>query len=107
MTGTITTATLDVRGATLYYEVRGQGPLVERRRPDGRRLVRPVSYAVAGAMLGIACQGVHDLVTRGKLGRHESGGVTTALVQRRITSSDARETLPRALREEVSSESGE
>ncbi|NJP90988.1 hypothetical protein HCN51_16240 [Nonomuraea sp. FMUSA5-5] len=46
MTGTITTATLDVRGATLYYEVRGQDPFVERRRPDGRRLVRPVSYAV-------------------------------------------------------------
>ncbi|WP_018657753.1 hypothetical protein [Actinomadura flavalba] len=43
-----------------------------------------VSYAVAGAMLGVTRQGVHDLVTRGKLARHPSGGVTTASVRDRI-----------------------
>ncbi|GGK65873.1 hypothetical protein Sme01_23810 [Sphaerisporangium melleum] len=75
-------------------------------RRVGHPAAEAVSYAVAGAMLGITRQGVHDLVTRGKLDRHESGGVTTASVQRRITSSDARETRPRALREEASSESG-
>ncbi|MBC8090829.1 MAG: hypothetical protein H7Y15_02600 [Pseudonocardia sp.] len=66
--------------------------------PLGRVMVRrvghpaaeSVSYAMAGAMLGITRQGVHDLVTRSKLDRHESGGVTVASVQRRITS------LPRA-----------
>lgn len=45
-----------------------------------------VSYAVAGAMLGITRQGVHDLITRGKLDRHPDKGVTTASVQRRIKS---------------------
>jgi hypothetical protein len=62
------------------------------RTPLGRVMARraghpgaeAVSYAVAGAMLGITRQGVHDLVTRGKLDRHEDGGVTTASVQRRI-----------------------
>jgi hypothetical protein len=54
-----------------------------------------VSYAVAGAMLGITRQGVHDLVVRGKLDRHENGGVTTASVQRRIGSGDARAGRPR------------
>ncbi|MQY06990.1 hypothetical protein [Actinomadura macrotermitis] len=76
--------------------------------PFGRVMVRrvghpmadSVSYAVAGAMLGITRQGVHDLVVRGKLDRHEDGGVTTASVQRRITSSVTRDTRPRARREE-------
>ncbi|NEE00421.1 hypothetical protein [Phytoactinopolyspora halotolerans] len=49
-----------------------------------------VTYAVAGAMLGITRQGVHDLVGRGKLQRHPDGGVTTASVRdravRRISS---------------------
>ncbi|MGW5159668.1 hypothetical protein ACWEPN_29685 [Nonomuraea wenchangensis] len=76
-------------------------------RRVGHPAAESVSYAVAGAMLGITRQGVHDLVTRGKLDRHESGGVTTDSVQRRITSSDARETRPRAPREEASSESRE
>lgn len=83
--------------------------------PLGRVMVRrvghpaaeAVSYAVAGAMLGITRQGVHDLVVRGKLDRHASGGVTTASVQRRINSSDARATQPRARREEAKGESGE
>jgi len=43
-----------------------------------------VSYAVAGAMLGVTRQGVHDLVTRGKLARHPSGGVLTASVRDRL-----------------------
>jgi hypothetical protein len=43
-----------------------------------------VSYAAAGAMLGITRQGVHDLVTRGKLARHASGGVTTSSIQDRL-----------------------
>jgi hypothetical protein len=43
-----------------------------------------VSYAVAGSMLGISRQGVHDLVTRGKLQRHEKGGVATSSVRERI-----------------------
>lgn len=61
-------------------------------RRVGHPAAEAVSYAVAGAMLGITRQGVHDLVTRGKLDRHESGGVTTASVQRRVISSDALET---------------
>ena len=46
--------------------------------------VEAVSYAVAGEMLGISRQGVHDLVNRGKLERHADGGVTTASVHVRI-----------------------
>jgi len=42
-----------------------------------------VSYAVAGAMLGVTRQGV-DLVTRGKLARHPGGRVLTAGVRDRI-----------------------
>ncbi|MEU4513870.1 hypothetical protein AB0G05_30590 [Nonomuraea wenchangensis] len=68
---------------------------------------KAVSYAVAGAMLGITRQGVHGLVTRGKLDRHESGGVATDSVRRRITSSDARQTRPHTPREEAGSESRE
>lgn len=47
--------------------------------PDAER----VSYATAGAMLGITRQGVHDLAARGKLDRHRDGGVTVASVRRR------------------------
>jgi hypothetical protein len=42
-----------------------------------------VTYAVAGAMLGISRQGVHDLLTRGKLTAHPDGGVSTASVRER------------------------
>jgi hypothetical protein len=58
------------------------GMVVARRA--GHPGAEAVSYAVAGAMLGMSRQGVHDLVTRGKLARHASGGVTTASVQDRI-----------------------
>jgi hypothetical protein len=44
-----------------------------------------VSYAVAGAMLGVTRQGVHDLVVRGKLERCESGGVIASSVRNRIS----------------------
>lgn len=43
-----------------------------------------VSYAVAGDMLGMTRQGVHDLITRDKLTRHPDGGVTVTSIQERI-----------------------
>lgn len=43
-----------------------------------------VSYPVAGAMLGITRQGVHDLVTRGKLTRHAQGGVVPMSIRDRL-----------------------
>ncbi|WP_433296711.1 hypothetical protein ACQP2F_39095 [Actinoplanes sp. CA-030573] len=43
-----------------------------------------VSYATAGAMLGISRQGVHDLVKRGRLPRHPDGGVPSAAVRDRL-----------------------
>jgi hypothetical protein len=50
----------------------------------GHPTAESVSYAVAGAMLGITRQGVHDLVTRGKLVRHPQGGVVPASVHARL-----------------------
>jgi hypothetical protein len=44
------------------------GQVVARR--VGHPTAESVSYPVAGAMLGITRQGVHDLITRGKLVRH-------------------------------------
>lgn len=44
-----------------------------------------VSYATAGAMLGISRQGVHDLVKRRKLTLHPEGGVSTSAIQQRLT----------------------
>jgi hypothetical protein len=35
-------------------------------------------------MLGMTRQGVHDLVSRGKLDRHPDGGVTTDSVRARL-----------------------
>ncbi len=43
-----------------------------------------ISYATAGAMLGITRQGVHDLVRRGRLPRHLEGGVPSAAVRDRL-----------------------
>ncbi|MFG1946351.1 hypothetical protein [Nonomuraea sp. NPDC048826] len=62
------------------------------RTPLGRAIARRVGhpaadrvpYAVAGAMLGITRQGVHDLVRRGKLRQHPDGGVTTRSVRERL-----------------------
>jgi hypothetical protein len=50
----------------------------------GHPTAERVSYPVAGAMLGISRQGVHDLVTRGKLTRHPDGGVTPGSVRDRL-----------------------
>lgn len=47
-----------------------------------------VTYAVAGAMLGITRQGVHDLLARGKLTAHPDGGVSTASVRDRAIGRD-------------------
>ncbi|WP_163510311.1 hypothetical protein [Fodinicola acaciae] len=62
------------------------------RTPLGRVVARTVghpaaeslSLAVAGAMLGISRQGVHDLVRRHKLDRHPDGGVTSESVRQRL-----------------------
>lgn len=62
------------------------------RTPLGRAVARgaghpsaqAVSYSTAGAMLGITRQGVHDLVKRGKLGKHPDGGVTTSSIHARL-----------------------
>jgi hypothetical protein len=79
--------------ATLYPDDTAFDPPDDwRRSPPGqlvaRRVGHPtaeaVSYAVAGAMLGITRQGVHDLVRRGKLDRHPTGGVTPAPVRDRL-----------------------
>ncbi len=58
-------------------------------RVTARRAGHPskegVSFAVAGAMLGITRQGVHDLVSRDKLLRHPDGGVTVASIRARLS----------------------
>ncbi len=58
------------------------GQVVARR--VGHPTAQSVSYPVAGAMLGITRQGVHDLVTRGKLRRHPGGGVVPESVRDRL-----------------------
>ncbi|MFF0123918.1 hypothetical protein ACFYP0_15055 [Micromonospora arida] len=58
------------------------GQAVARR--VGHPTAESVSYAVAGAMLGITRQGVHDLVSRDKLARHPEGGVRSASVRDRL-----------------------
>jgi hypothetical protein len=58
------------------------GQIVARR--VGHPTAESVSYAVAGAMLGITRQGVHDLASRGKLARHPEGGVLSAAVRDRL-----------------------
>lgn len=58
------------------------GQVVIRR--VGHPSVQAVSYSVAGAMLGVTRQGVHDLATRGKLARHRDGGVTVDSVRARL-----------------------
>ncbi|MGI5213571.1 hypothetical protein [Plantactinospora sp. CA-290183] len=75
-------------------------PLDWWRSPLGQVVVRRVghptapsiSYAVAGAMLGISRQGVHDLVSRGKLIRHPEGGVLPSSVRDRLHQQEGRPT---------------
>jgi len=50
----------------------------------GHPSAHTVSYATAGAMLGITRQGVHDLVRRGRLPRHPDGGVPSSAVRDRL-----------------------
>jgi hypothetical protein len=50
----------------------------------GHPAAESVSLAVAGTMLGISRQGVHDLVRRGKLARHPDGGVSSVSVRDRL-----------------------
>ncbi|MGC5380703.1 hypothetical protein ACPXB1_19720 [Micromonospora sp. DT68] len=79
--------------STLYPADRPFDPPIDWwRSPLGQAVARrvghptaeSVSYAVAGAMLGITRQGVHDLVSRGKLARHPEGGVRSASVRDRL-----------------------
>jgi hypothetical protein len=57
-------------------------------RVSARRAGHPskegVSFGVAGAMLGITRQGVHDLVSRHKLQRHPDGGVSVTSIRARL-----------------------
>ncbi|MFC6017516.1 hypothetical protein ACFP2T_15040 [Plantactinospora solaniradicis] len=83
-----------MRIASTLYPADGpfEPPVDWWRSPLGQTVVRrvghptagSVSYAVAGAMLGITRQGVHDLVTRGKLVRHPEGGVLPSSVRDRL-----------------------
>ncbi|HKT02462.1 MAG TPA: hypothetical protein VJT31_23280 [Rugosimonospora sp.] len=50
----------------------------------GHPFATSVSYPVAGAMLGVTRQAVHDLVARGKLARHPDGGVRPESVRDRL-----------------------
>jgi hypothetical protein len=79
--------------ATLYPGDRAFDPPVEWwQTPLGQAIARRVghpsleaiSYATAGAMLGISRQGVHDLVRRGRLPRHPDGGVPSAAIRDRL-----------------------
>lgn len=80
--------------AALYPGDRFEPPANWWGTPFGRVVARQagypgeehVSYSVAGVMLGVTRQGVHDLVTRGKLARHANGGVTTESVSNRMRS---------------------
>ncbi|MEV0897322.1 hypothetical protein [Actinoplanes sp. NPDC049802] len=78
---------------TLYPDDHAFAPPVDWwRAPLGQVVIRrmghpfaeSVSYATAGAMLGITRQGVHDLVRRGRLPRHPEGGVPVAAIRDRL-----------------------
>jgi hypothetical protein len=56
----------------------------------GHPTAESVPYPVAGAMLGITRQGVHDLVSRGKLTRHPQGGVVPASLRTRLLQGEPR-----------------
>ncbi|MEU8813897.1 hypothetical protein [Actinoplanes sp. NPDC048796] len=64
------------------------GRAVARRA--GHPGAEAVSYATAGAMLGITRQGVHDLVKRGRLPRHPNGGVPSAAIRDRLRGTEPR-----------------
>ncbi|GIH20946.1 hypothetical protein [Rugosimonospora africana] len=56
----------------------------------GHPTAQSVPYPVAGAMLGITRQGVHDLVSRGKLARHPQGGVVPDSIRTRLLQGEPR-----------------
>jgi hypothetical protein len=56
----------------------------------GHPSTQAVSYSAAGAMLGITRQGVHDLVSRGKLARHPDGGVLVTSIRSRLNANAGR-----------------
>lgn len=72
------------------------------RSPLGRAVARRVghpaaervTFALAGAMLGITRQGVHDLVKRKKLDQHPEGGVTSDSIRARLDLLAERDTHP-------------
>ncbi|MFI7544544.1 hypothetical protein [Actinoplanes sp. NPDC049599] len=83
--------------ATLYPDDQAFDPPTEWWRTPlgavvavrvGHPAAESVSYATAGAMLGITRQGVHDLVRRGRLPRHPDGGVPSAAVRDRLRGTD-------------------
>jgi len=85
--------------ATLYPGDRAFDPPIDWwRTPLGQTIARrvghpsadSVSYATAGAMLGISRQGVHDLVRRGRLPRHPDGGVPSSAIRDRLRTQDDR-----------------
>jgi hypothetical protein len=85
--------------ATLYPGDRAFDPPTDWwRTPLGQTIARrvghpsadSVSYATAGAMLGISRQGVHDLVRRGRLPRHPDGGVPSSAIRDRLRTQDDR-----------------
>jgi hypothetical protein len=61
---------------------------------SGNPWAASVSYATAGAMLGISRQGVHDLVRRGKLPRHPDGGVPSLAIRDRLRSRQSSDPSP-------------
>ncbi|GAB1642395.1 hypothetical protein [Krasilnikovia sp. MM14-A1259] len=84
--------------ATLYPGDRAFDPPLDWwRTPLGQTVARQaghpaaerVSYATAGAMLGISRQGVHDLIKRGRLPRHPDGGVPAVAVRDRLRARDS------------------
>jgi hypothetical protein len=72
------------------------GQVVLRRA--GHPSAQAVSYSVAGAMLGVTRQGVHDLVTRGKLARDPDGGVTVDSVRARLNRRTTSQRAPHGAR---------
>ena len=68
------------------------GQVVARR--VGHPAAESVSYATAGAMLGISRQGVHDLVRRGRLPRHPDGGVPATAIRDRLRTFPASPVTP-------------
>jgi hypothetical protein len=73
------------------------GQTVARR--VGHPSAESISYATAGAMLGISRQGVHDLVRRGRLPRHPDGGVPSTAVRDRLRNSPSEPATFRDLKE--------